>query len=53
VARKPDQPALVRRVGGGYRHAGSAVSTTSRIPPELIPKVNLNEARRIAGCAIA
>lgn len=29
------------------------LSATSRIPAELIPKVDLRQARRIAGCAIA
>jgi len=42
---------MAREVVSAHFHVYN-LSATSRIPAELLPKVNLNAARRIAGCAI-
>ncbi len=48
----PSLTLMAREVVNEHFHVYN-LSTTSRIPAELIPRVNLDQARRIAGCAIA
>ena len=47
----PSLTLMARQVVNEHFHVYN-LSAASRIPTELIPKVNLSEARRIAGCAI-
>jgi len=47
----PSLTLMAREVVNEHFHVYN-LSSISRIPAELIPRVNLREARRIAGCAI-